>query len=137
MLEKQAEHRQIAINCQWSDEMPVIALDSEMLQRAFQNMFFILMQTCQTEPGGQIQVAMKRGADCIVLTLANNQSCMEASDLETIFDPFSINETVNLVGISMAVAQKSISDHGGSVGVSQDEQSGVVFHVTLPIQVSS
>ncbi len=137
MLEKRAEHRQVAIDYQWLDESPVIALDSEMLQRAFQNIFLILIQTCLPGSEGRIQVAMKRGADGIVLTLANNQSRIEASDLETIFDPFSINETVNLVGISMAVAQKSIADHGGSIGVSQDEQSGVAFDVTLPIQVIS
>ena len=69
----------------------------------------------------------------MVVRIRNTGSDMPAEEFDSMFDPLSVNENSNLMGIAMAVSEKSIKAHLGSVEVSREAGSGVVFDVRLPL----
>ncbi len=132
LLERRAEHCKVSLEWQSLDKPPSMQFDSQVLERAFQNIMLTAINTCRDNGAVNVSVEMQPNSQSIQVRIHNNGSDVPAEQLETMFDPLAINENSNLMGIAMAVSQKSIMEHGGTIVVLKDQESRIVFDVTLP-----
>ncbi len=132
LLERRAEYCKVSLDWQSLDKPPSMQFDSQVLERAFQNIMLTAINTCRDNGAVNVSVKMQPNSQSIQVRIHNNGSDVPAEQLETMFDPLAINENSNLMGIAMAVSQKSIMEHGGTIVVLKDQESRIVFDVTLP-----
>ncbi|MDG2185473.1 MAG: ATP-binding protein, partial [Mariniblastus sp.] len=132
LLERRAEHCKVSLEWQSLDKPPSMQFDSQVLERAFQNIMLTAINTCRDNGAVNVSVEMQPNSQSIQVRIHNNGSDVPAEQLKTMFDPLAINENSNLMGIAMAVSQKSIMEHGGTIVVLKDQESRIVFDVTLP-----
>ena len=133
LLERRAEYCKVSLDWQPLDNPPSMQFDSQVLERAFQNIMLTAINTCRDNGLVNVSVKMQLKTRSIQLKIHNSGSDVPPEELETMFDPLAINENSNLMGIAMAVSQKSIMEHGGTVVVMKDHESRIVFDVTLPL----
>ncbi|MCH2182360.1 MAG: FHA domain-containing protein [Mariniblastus sp.] len=132
-LERRADHCNVKLDWDLVGESPSLHFDYALLERALQNIVLTAINTCRE--GGVVSLSLEDDLESgqVVVRIRNTGSDMPAEEFDSMFDPLSVNENSNLMGIAMAVSEKSIKAHLGSVEVSREAGSGVVFDVRLPL----
>jgi len=111
--------------------LPLIPLDSELMEQVFLN---LLVNAAQASPlGAPITVtAQLRDGQAEVCVI--DRGCgIPADKRETIFNPF-VTTKADGVGLGLAIVSKIVDGHGGKMTVESEEGKGSTFCVVLPIQ---
>ena len=90
-----------------------------------------------TTEGGIVRLCLSRSEDNVLLRLENSHETMDQADMARLFEPFyrAINTagTTCGAGLGLALVQKIVASHGGSVWV-EGSTTGLLFTVSLPCQ---
>ncbi len=70
--------------------------------------------------------------ECAVVSVQDTGVGMTPGVLENIFDPF-YTVKIDGTGLGLAVSQKIVEDHGGSIQVKSEQGVGATFEVRLPL----
>ncbi len=95
-----------------------------------------------TEPGGKIQVELRRGDGEVVLSIRDNGIGIAPEMLTRIFEPFvqaarRLERSQGGVGIGLTLVQKLVELHGGTVeAYSEGLGRGSEFIVRLPLPIA-
>ena len=116
--------------------MPLIAVDSLQLQRAFLN---IVLNACDAMPhGGKLTIGIKKyGAgnhpkDFIIFSFKDTGMGMSKSHLEQIFEPLFTTKHKG-TGLGLSACQNIVHSHGGSIQVKSEIGKGTTFIIKLPL----
>jgi PAS domain S-box-containing protein len=116
------------------------AFDAEQVKRVMLNLLRNAAQAM--EPGGVLTLTIGEqeyvGAEAsdgpgtqLVVEVSNTGSYIPPEHIDKIFNPFfSTKETGT--GIGLAIVHKIVENHGGTIGVESNTESGTVFRFTLP-----
>jgi signal transduction histidine kinase len=85
-----------------------------------------------TETPGTIDVAIRRADEAAALVLTVIDDGPGVSDPELIFEPFYTTRAQG-TGLGLAVVERIVRDHGGTVSVRNVAGRGACFEMTLPI----
>ena len=90
-----------------------------------------------TEPGGRIDLAVRREGTSVVIAVADSGSGIPAADLDRIFDRFSRTHSSNAreaggFGLGLSIVKAIAEAHQGSVRVQSTPGQGSVFELILP-----
>ena len=105
--------------------------DSRKLERALYN---LLLNACEAAPafGGQVEVtASEMGAD-LTIAVADNGPGIAESIRDRLFHPFVSFGKENGTGLGLAVVQKIVHDHGGTISVERSNDHKTIFKIILP-----
>ena len=91
-----------------------------------------------TDDGGRISLSLARQDDNVIFKVADNGRGISDADKEHIFERFfQANDSVGNgqagTGIGLSLVSEYAALHGGSVSVDDNEGSGTVFTVSIPI----
>ena len=105
-------------------------LDSEQLAQAFSN---ALVNAIEAAPeGSDFRITSSIAADGSWESRLNNPGSVVAPEiLAGAFEPLVTTKTGH-VGIGLAVAQRVMADHAGSLSLESDAHSGTTVHFVLP-----
>lgn len=106
-------------------------LDTGGLFRAFLNLMTNAADAAP-EVGGAIRVSAWRDGDWIEMEFADNGPGVAAENKGKIFDTFFSTKGSKGTGIGLAVTQKAIQEHGGTITVEDAPGGGALFRVRLP-----
>ena len=84
------------------------------------------------EGNGHVTVSTWHGSGEVVAQVRDDGCGMTADVLDRIFDPFFTTKRRG-TGLGLAMVQRIVSDHGGSVSVESQPGEGARFTVTLPL----
>jgi signal transduction histidine kinase len=106
-----------------------------LLTRAVQNLVDNAIR--YTPMGGEVAMRWWAEGDKIIFSVADTGPGIASHDLAHIFQPLyrgeeSRNRETGGVGIGLAIAQRIIAAHGGSLSVANRPDGGAVFTVSLP-----
>jgi two-component system osmolarity sensor histidine kinase EnvZ len=87
--------------------------------------------------GGSVDIETRQQGDCIVLEIKDRGPGIPEADLERVKMPFTRLDSArtgsNGAGLGLAIADRVVRLHGGSLDLARREGGGLVARVTLPL----
>lgn len=136
-----AEQRQLRIETHYSLAAPVIRMEEEKIKEAFTNLLANAIEA--TPDGGVIVIRLEdamlpNGRPAIRLEIQDSGPGVAKTLRAAIFDPYVSTKTDgNLpggTGLGLSIAQRHIQAHDGTIEVVNQEESGALFRVVLPVE---
>jgi len=138
-LRREFDQKQVHIDVQYADNLPVIQADEDRLGQVVLNLLGNALQF--TERGGRVQVSVAEKDHSIVTSISDNGIGIPESELEHIFTRFyrvdkSRSRSRGGSGIGLTIALHLVEAHGGRIWASSEGAGkGSAFTFILPVKV--
>ena len=111
--------------------LPVLG-DVDRLQQVMMNVLLNALQAM--EQGGRLTVALanKEDSQSVVLRISDTGEGIAAELLSQVFYPYFTTKQGG-TGIGLAISQKIIVDHGGSIELESESGMGTTVTILLPV----
>ena len=109
-------------------------VDRRKMHGVFTNLFENALQ--HTAPGGEIRLAAssrQNGTEEVQIEVSDTGAGIAAENQHKVFEPF-FTTRANGVGLGLAIVRKTIHDHGGTIALRSNGNSGTTFIIKLPLQ---
>jgi PAS domain S-box-containing protein len=133
LVERLLTDKNIHVQTDFEDALPLLHVDSAMLEQAFLNIYRNAVDAM--EMGGVLRTAARQtGNDPtqLQITVEDNGCGIDAADLPHVFNPFFTKKKYG-TGLGMTQVKKIIDLHMGSIEVSSKKAEGTRVMVTFPI----
>ena len=131
-----ARARRIDLTSSCEADLPAVLADPTRLQQIVGNLVSNAVKF--TPAGGRVQVAARRSAEGVEITVADTGSGIPQEFLPYVFDRFRQGDSTTTrahggLGLGLAIARHLVELHGGTIrAASAGEHQGAVFTVVLP-----
>jgi len=114
------------------DDLPTMLVDPELMRNCLCN--FITNGAQAMPEGGTITLGanLDREAGALQLTFSDQGIGIEPQDLEKVFQPYFTTKEAG-IGLGLAITERIIKEHGGSLEVRSRKGEGTTFTVNLPL----
>lgn len=115
------------------EELGEILLDPEQFRQALAN---VLDNALEASPAGaEVRVEVRRDGDVCLVEVVDQGSGLGVDDPELLFQPFFSTKGRGS-GVGLAVVQRIVADHGGTVKLEPNEPRGVRAVIRLPLSAA-
>jgi PAS domain S-box-containing protein len=129
LLEAEWKAKGIIFTRALADALPAVLGDADLLRRAFMN---ILLNACEAMPGrGTLTISTEPDERFARVTIADTGTGIAPEDLERIFTMYYTSK-VHGSGIGLALAQRIIEVHEGTIELLSELGRGTTVIVRLP-----
>jgi signal transduction histidine kinase len=130
---KEAEYRNISIQVDIPDSIPLIETDRGKLQQIILNLVNNAFQA--TDNGGALNIRCAlHGTERVSLTIRDSGCGISESHLTKIFEPFFTTKKEGKgTGLGLSITYGLVTKLHGEISVQSKESEGTTFVVTLPI----
>jgi two-component system, NtrC family, sensor histidine kinase HydH len=108
-------------------------VDRRKMYGVFANLFENALQ--HTGRGGQIRLVSKKQPSVsaeVQIEVSDTGAGIALENRHKVFEPFFTTRP-NGVGLGLAIVRKTIHDHGGTIGLRSNGETGTTFVIKLPI----
>lgn len=113
-----------------AEDVGEVVLDPEQFRQALVNILDNALEAAP--PGSQVEVSLRREGDTAVVEVADQGPGLAVDDPEVLFQPFFSTKGRGS-GVGLAVVQRIVTDHGGTVRLEPNRPTGVRAVVRLPL----
>lgn len=133
LLHEKLLERNISVETSLPPDLPPLHADPEMLRNCVLN--FINNSADAMANGGTITLgaACNKEAGAIRLSFADQGEGIGEEDIARIFQPYFTTKEAG-IGLGLAVTERIVREHGGTIEVESLAGQGTTFTVLLPIQ---
>lgn len=130
-LEPLAASQGVVIRTQYDPGLPRVPLDVELFR---QHVLYNLMRNAQLAMpgGGELILIARREGDQVALDVIDTGVGVNPEHIARIFEPFFSTRSGG-TGLGLAMVQRVVEAHGGSISVESEPGKGSRFTVRLPI----
>lgn len=133
MEDKLAEQR-ITVATDLAPNLPPMVADRELLRNC---LFNFITNAAQAMPGGgTITLGAGFHDQSFRLTFADQGQGIPAEDLPRIFQPYFTTKEAG-IGLGLAITERIIREHGGTIAVASEPGRGTIFTIMLPAGAAS
>lgn len=125
-------HKDIHIQLQDSDGLPVLQLDREQIKRVLINLFDNAIAAIDKEGKIIITLSFERESQMVKVEVADNGRGIPAANKPRLFEPYFSTKKQG-TGLGLAIVSSIISDHNGFVRVEDNLPKGTKFIIELPV----
>lgn len=112
-------------------DLPDVLIDQEQMKRVFINLFKNAVEVLNGSGTVSVSAAHDSGEERIRIEVADDGPGIPTDDLSRVFDPqFSRKRSGG--GLGLAIVERIITEHSGSVRVEQNHPHGARFIIELP-----
>ncbi|WP_444886835.1 ATP-binding protein [Microbulbifer sp. VAAC004] len=135
-LQIEATDKHLGFDMSVSGEELLVATRGSSLTAALEN---ILRNAIKYSPShGLVRVLVQESTDNCSISVIDSGSGVEESDLEAIFRPFYRTDSARTresggFGLGLAIAQRTILHHGGSITARNHPGAGLCVEIKLPL----
>lgn len=131
VIDRAASRAKVEIVRHYSDSLPGIPIDRELMEQVFLN---LLTNAAQASKAGTPITVDAHESDGQVEVSVIDQGCgIPPNQIETIFNPF-VTTKQDGVGLGLAIVSKIVDGHGGKISVESEPGKGSTFRVRLPLK---
>ena len=112
-------------------DLPPLWIDGELFRNCILN--FITNASQAMPEGGTIILGARLEEGQVKLTFADQGSGISPDDISKIFQPYFTTKDVG-IGLGLAITERIIKEHGGSIYVKSTLGTGTTITVSLPLQ---
>lgn len=112
----------------------LVCVDRVQLQQVFVNLLMNAIQIHRLSgtPRPEIEVAIRRGDNALIIDVRDNGPGIAFDDLNRLFDGFFTNRAEGL-GLGLRICRSIVEAHGGSIAAAnRGDGGGAVFSISLP-----
>lgn len=130
-----AMSRHVTLSSEVPPELPEPLGYSDRLHQALMNLLLNAIQA--TPEGGQTALRIAPTAPdaqehSVVITIWNSGSYIPPADIERVFEPFFTTKSTG-TGLGLAICHTIVDEHGGTISVESDAETGTAFIMRLPL----
>lgn len=131
LVSSDAQSAHIELRMQVADNLQPVAADRDRLNQVFINILLNALQSM--EKGGTLWLAAENspGEATVIVTISDTGCGIAEENLSQVFYPYFTTKPGG-TGIGLAISQKIISDHGGTIRIDSIEGQGTTVTVELP-----
>ncbi|MEM7016624.1 MAG: ATP-binding protein [Pseudomonadota bacterium] len=112
-----------------------MSLDSALMHSALENIVRNALK--YTAPQTMVTITVMAKGSAVVINIVDQGPGVPTEDLETLFEPFfRVDEARDTQsgtgGIGLAIAQRSVQLHGGTIQAMNQQPQGLCMEITLP-----
>ncbi len=128
------ELKGIKIIKKFPSALPYCEVDKEQIQQVFTN---LITNASQAMPqGGKFTISVKEREGKLVIDFSDTGKGISPNDLQNIFKPFFTTKSKG-IGLGLALCQRIIEQHSGSIKASSKSGKGSIFTIMLPVAKKS
>jgi PAS domain S-box-containing protein len=125
----------------WRRDVPVLWADQEALYRALVNLVANALDAMPRGGSLSLRVGLsdadslagaRTGARRLAIEVEDSGTGIAPTDLDRVFNPFFSTKEGG-TGLGLALTQKIVEDHGGSIDVRSGPGAGALFRIVLPL----
>ena len=132
-LRKEALYRNISINVDIPEDLPMIHADQGSLQQVLLNLINNALQAMSN--GGHLDILVKKNHTDVKVSIIDDGCGISADDQKKIFEPFfTTKDLVGGTGLGLSITYGLVKKFGGDISVKSDIGAGTTFTITLPIK---
>ena len=124
-------HEGIAVERDFSPQIPTIEADPDQLKRAFTNLFDNAVEAMEGEGTLRVGTSYDRDLQTVRIEVADTGPGIEPEDKDRLFLPYFSRKRGG-TGLGLAIVHQIVADHSGYVRVSDNQPRGTVITIELP-----
>lgn len=129
--------RVIKIETSLAEDLPSCRADSQLTEQLVLNLITNAAEAMKNIDGDKkIEVSSSIENNHIIVSISDSGPGVPSNIRDKIFDPFFSTKNDG-TGIGLSIAQRIVTDHGGSLTVSQSKWGGAEFTIKIPIKGST
>jgi PAS domain S-box-containing protein len=131
MIEESPHRRDISIEYDFADTLPMVLVDPIQIQEVFMNLISNALEAVESVPRAphlQIRISVVNDKAILAEVIDNGPGL---DDFEKVFDAF-VTTKENGMGIGLAVSRSIVETHGGELWAENNPGGGARFYVRLP-----
>lgn len=129
---KQLGGEHVTIDKHWSEDLPTITADPNLLKQAMVNIIQNAVEAMSEEGILSLRTWLHAEMNMLVVTISDTGTGVSPQILSRVFEPFYTTK-LDRIGLGLSIAQRIVSEHGGFINISSDQAGGTKVHVYLPI----
>ena len=134
LLDEQMRRKSITVEKQFAPFLPPAALDQNQIMQVVIN---LLQNAVDVTPAGKaIMVKATHENHELKVSVIDGGGGVNPELIEKIFEPFFTTK-LHGTGLGLAMAQRIVEEHGGTIDVGNAPSGGAIFTVRLPINADS
>ncbi len=136
LIRTEATDNQIVVHLDVQPELPPVPVDTDRIQQVVMN---VLLNASQAmEDGGVLTVRLVSTDDHrgVELRISDTGAGVSSDSLPQVFYPYFTTKP-NGTGIGLAISQKIIADHGGTIDLESEPGTGTTVTIHLPVSRSN
>jgi two-component system, NtrC family, sensor kinase len=134
LLRGRAGDAPVLIDAQLSDNLPSSFFDADSILRAVLNVGANAVDAVESSDQGQVllSTAYDQDEDEVLVTVSDNGPGILEDELSRVFDLFTSSKGSRGTGLGLAVSQKILQEHGGTIRVWCPDEGGCCFELRWP-----
>jgi PAS domain S-box-containing protein len=125
----------VSLETSLAQDLPPVHADGQLLEQVLLNLVTNAVQALGDAQGKKkIGLASSMERDRIIIKVADSGPGVPPEMRERIFDPFFTGRRDGF-GIGLSLCHRIVSDHGGTLKVSESKWGGAEFHMEIPASV--
>lgn len=129
-----ADERDIAIECELPDRVPLIGFDRRKMYSVFNNLIDNALN--HVDAGGMVRIGLAEVDGSLVVRLSDDGPGIPEEHIDRIFEPFFTTRSDG-TGLGLAITRKAVHDHGGTIVAISEPGGGAIFEIRLPVDRNS
>lgn len=133
LAEPMRAHRDVDYATECQGEWPLMVVDADMLEQAFENIIVNAIQAMDGRGQLSVKVARRRvdGVPSIIIGFEDTGEGMTEHQLEQATSPFYTTRPAG-TGLGLAICERIVEAHGGILVVSSERGVGTAVSVIIP-----
>lgn len=115
------------------DEIPLMLLDSEQIQRVFKNIIINAVQAMLE--GGKLTIQTVKHGDSVNIAFKDTGIGIPKENLGKIFEPLFSTKTTG-IGLGLPICKQILGNHDSNITVQSEVSKGSTFIVKLPLYIN-
>jgi two-component system sensor histidine kinase HydH len=130
LMKEEAKNRSINLVEQLDPQLPTLTADPNQMKQVVLNLVKNAFEAM--ESGGRVVLASGADGNQVWFSVEDTGNGMPPEVLEKVFNPFFTTKKKG-TGLGLAVINKIVADHHGTVSVESLPEKGTTFRIRLPI----
>ncbi|MBU2702467.1 two-component system sensor histidine kinase AtoS [Sporomusaceae bacterium BoRhaA] len=122
----------VQINKSLTEGLPLLHADGNLLKQAFVNIIQNALEAMPEEGILTVKSWLHAELNMIVVAVTDTGSGVAKEIFSKIFEPFYTSK-LDHMGLGLPIAHRIITEHGGFIHISDEDEGGTRVHVYLPV----